>query len=466
MSEVAGVDPGSNGPPQGQVQLTVEPHLGLVRLQPKTATTGAFIKHTVTMESIALPPSTGIWVLEFANGFGAVSDTESDVVLELEDLLQRCLCTDSDGHRWILEGKVPNLKAWSLREKQCLYKELSVKFTVGPTSASHTTVAYLLSFPRFGGARLYWSVIPIYDILCLQTFGGAASRWAWRCAPSWKERFQAMGLIDQVLHSTQTLRDSAAHSPDAFLPSTSVSTLAVLEMMARWSVMAPKNGGFREQLHKDAAQVVLEALTMQGLSNRTFVLHIRFDHGAGVVWPCDIQVGSQLVLKVTDGNISLEPWLALVSNPFCCDPVALQWFQELRFADGQVLCTVHSMLKRTMVSCKGHLFVQIVWQAARTIEAALYYALHGADDQKMPDLQVNFAGIFDAIQNDGLLGTWLLRHVMTGITQAPTHCSYSLVSDKSNVCGLSLDAGVFTFPNNVATICVPQAIGNYIMAIQ
>ena len=99
MSEAAGVDPGSNGPLQGQVQLTVEPHLGLVRLQPKTATTGAFIKHTVTMESIALPPSTGIWVLEFANGFGAVSDTESDVVLELEDLLQRCFCIDSDGHK-------------------------------------------------------------------------------------------------------------------------------------------------------------------------------------------------------------------------------------------------------------------------------------------------------------------------------------------------------------------------------
>ena len=144
MIEAAGVDPGTNGPPQGQVQLVVEPHEGLVRLQPKTDTTGAFIKHTVTMESIALPPSTGIWVLEFANGFGAVSDTESDVVLELEDILQRCLCSDSDGHRWILEGKVPNHKAWSLREKQCLYKELRVKFTVGPTSASHETIAFLL----------------------------------------------------------------------------------------------------------------------------------------------------------------------------------------------------------------------------------------------------------------------------------------------------------------------------------
>ena len=275
-----------------------------------------------------------------------------------------------------------------------------------------------------------------------------------------------MGLIDQVLHSTQTLRDSAANSPDAFLPSTSVSTLAVLELMARWSVCAPKNGGFREQLHKDAAQVVLDALTMQGLSNRTFFLHIRFDHAAGVVWPCDIQVGSQLALKVTDGTINLQPWLALVSNPFSCDPVALQWLQELRFADGQAVCTVPSILKRAMVSCKGLLFVQIVWQVARTVEGAIYYALHGADDQNMPDLQVNFAGIFDAIQNDGLLGTWLLRHVMTGTTQAPTHCSYSLVSDKSNVCGLSLDAGVFTFPNNVATICVPQAIGNYIMAFQ
>ena len=84
----------------------------------------------------------------------------------------------------------------------------------------------------------------------------------------------------------------------------------------------------------------------------------------------------------------------------------------------------------------------------------------------MPDIQTNVTIIFDAIQNDGLLSTWLLRHVMTGTAQAPTHCAYSLVSDKSNVCGLSLDAGVFTFPNNVATICVPQAMANYIMAFQ
>ena len=72
-----------------------------------------------------------------------------------------------------------------------------------------------------------------------------------------------MGLSDQVLHSTQTLRDPAAHSPDAFLPSTSVSTLAMLELLARWSVCSPNNGGFGEQLHKDAAHVVLDARALQ-----------------------------------------------------------------------------------------------------------------------------------------------------------------------------------------------------------
>ena len=148
MSAVVRVDSGPKGAFQPQVDLTVEPHEGLVRLQPRTPTTSAFVKHMVTMESRALPPSTGKWVLEVCDGFGGVSDTDSDVILELADHMQRVPCEDSDGHRWILKGKPPNQRAWSLRKKQTLYKELRVIFKVGPTSAQHTaTTTVLLTWP-------------------------------------------------------------------------------------------------------------------------------------------------------------------------------------------------------------------------------------------------------------------------------------------------------------------------------
>ena len=105
------------------------------------------------MESRALPP--GTWILEFGpDGFGAVSQVDGDQVIVLENWLQRTLCTDSHGHKWIMEGPTSQpQKAWSLREKQVQYKEFKVCFSVGPTKAEHHAIAYLLSWPRCAGAR-------------------------------------------------------------------------------------------------------------------------------------------------------------------------------------------------------------------------------------------------------------------------------------------------------------------------
>ena len=95
-----------------KLDLSIEPHEGLVRLQQATALGPAALKHIVTMESKTLPPACGTWVLAFApDGFGAVSDTDSDVVLTLEDLFVRQLAKDEHGHGWILEGIPPNQTA-------------------------------------------------------------------------------------------------------------------------------------------------------------------------------------------------------------------------------------------------------------------------------------------------------------------------------------------------------------------
>ena len=118
---MAGSSKDSSALDPSKISLEQVPHEGNVVLQQASGQQPALVRHSVTLETKHLPKSDGAWALVFQDGFGAVTNTESGVVIELDDLFTRNLHADSNGHLFIVEQqqKQQQQKVWSLREKQC-----------------------------------------------------------------------------------------------------------------------------------------------------------------------------------------------------------------------------------------------------------------------------------------------------------------------------------------------------------
>lgn len=113
---------------------------------------------SVTMEKKVLPTPVGNWLMEIdEHGFAAVVDDESGDIVLAEEFLRRSLARDPSGERHVIE-KLPGdkEKVWSLFDRQTQLRNLEVKVHVGPTAASHSLAAALLTWPRFGGFRFLW----------------------------------------------------------------------------------------------------------------------------------------------------------------------------------------------------------------------------------------------------------------------------------------------------------------------
>ena len=459
MSSKSDARDGSAGASSSDLlQLQVFGHAGHVKLQQAVGNQQALVRHCITLETAELPHAADGWTLVFEKTFGAVCNTSSDVVIELDDLFKKQLCTDAKGHFFVVE-QLQNMqqKVWSLREKQCMFKDVKVQFALGPTKAAHHLQCSLLGFPRAAGSRFFWHVHPLYSMLGLTGFGGCPSKWSWTQSDRWIKRLAALGFTGQVLYSNQTVvKESDAAQPDAFLPGTSLSTLALVEELARWCCLPAHQGGLRSQECKEAANAVLSAFCKESLTNRAFMMKLSFVDDGSCTWPLDVPEGD-VQLSVHDGRVSVDAWAKLVSAPATCDPIALKWWKNMGFVEGQTVIPICSFLKRALIGCKA-LFSHALYQTAKAIEGALYTVLHSQNDKIKPPIKASFLSLFDCLDNNAALSQGLLKHVMTGVAVTPRYSSVSLASDKASVCGLSLDAGGLFWPNNQAAVAVPQAV--------
>ena len=174
MSSKSDARDGSAGASSSDLlQLQVFGHAGHVKLQQAVGNQQALVRHCITLETAELPHAADGWTLVFEKTFGAVCNTSSDVVIELDDLFKKQLCTDAKGHFFVVE-QLQNMqqKVWSLREKQCMFKDVKVQFALGPTKAAHHLQCSLLGFPRAAGSR--------FCLACASSILHAGVDWFWR----------------------------------------------------------------------------------------------------------------------------------------------------------------------------------------------------------------------------------------------------------------------------------------------
>jgi hypothetical protein len=447
-------------PRPSAVEAHVLPHQGLVALDQPSCSSPVLLVHLKTLERKPLPP--GEWQLDFDDeGFAALTELGGERVLLVEDYLHRTLCTSAVDELLILEGAPgEQQKQWSLTAKLMSYEEIHVKVKAGPTMLEHGLPSYFLTWPR-QGCRFFWDAICLYTLLCMSSYKGVASKWFYESYKGWQSWLSTWGLgSDNVMQSTQT-QGQQIDPVTRFLPSSAVSSTALVALLARWGSASVQHGGLRDRQCRAAAVCLLEGIVKATRLHKAWQLELRFDPDWKLGWPLSASTAPDLTLEVDDeGFVCLSKWHELseasLSRSPCC-----AWLKALTRDRDPSECSkipVYLLLCGSAGSqSMAGLFGQVMWQLGQSMEKSAFIALKKGSVHR-DAMVAAYADLQGLLKRPSAMNAYLLRYVMSGLTATAGHRSCSMAVDKANVGGLGLQSGAFVLPDNTAILAVPQAI--------
>lgn len=264
-------------------------------------------------------PAGGCWVLAFdSDGFAYVCDELNDPQREVDadEFLVSQLARSPDGRLLVL-GPTEN----GVRHRSWL-EALLVEFDrgtfsvrVGPTSQHHNFEIVAFKRPR-GAFRIFFSLVALYRGLGFDMFHNVASRWAWQSLAGFEKRM-AQYCVGQVLRSQAYKADGTSNKAgdlsDRCLPFHSVSTAALVILLADWCGASARAGGLKDDKHRTSCKYMLQSLVHSVCAKATHCIRIFVDEAFQYKWPRP-PFGDRIVeLMVTDRGLG---WAVCQSHPW------------------------------------------------------------------------------------------------------------------------------------------------------
>lgn len=244
----------------------------------------------------------------------------------------------------------------------------------------------------------------------------------------------------------------------------SLSTSALLELLAKWSGDLPRCLGMVHKQHREAAFDLLKALLlclckdMGGLK-----VPIDIDASWKVIWPRPLGHWKMEVLVVgVDGMVDLASWVKAVTERH---PTSrMTWWHTSALS--QLLAETDSLFlwdifRATCVKKRFRgLHEQLVWRLGQLMESLFSeLASEKRKKQSVSFAHDSFADIFEQAHT---MDRKLAEYVLAGrcIAQNLSLRAFSVATDKASVGGLGagLQNSIFTLgASGIAVLAVPQA---------
>ncbi|CAK0844083.1 unnamed protein product [Prorocentrum cordatum] len=500
----------SKPPPAAEDDAGYEecPTKDVILVPPRTADGRWELIHPVTLEQQFLPQPVEHWQLDVDDdGWACLSDVGSDETILPEVVLKRCLEVDKHGERFYSEVRKGKTVRFSLYDLQQKYRTLTVTVGIGAIRAAVSLQTFYLPWPLPGNLHFAWNAHNVYTVLQLTSYKKQPSKWAFQSSGTWRRHCSEFGLSRQILHSSHSGEgEDRTVDADYFLPATCLSTFGLLQCLARWTQKPPQHGGLHAR--RDAVEELLRGLLADTVEHPKVckALDVHFSDDFRWTWP-EPRPQAHVTLSVLDGKVDLRAWrdrrdletssgimsraegAESLSKPSARDvpsqgagrlqgaarpPVPAPrlevdwdlvllrqcqaWWGLLRLDDTSETILLRDLFCLSMRYCTertgGPLFVQIAVQLAHCIEKDIYLAANYKSSGSQ--VSAKFDSLLDLMDAPDSLNCALLRHVLGGVTMSEQFTSISIVTDKGNACGLTLDAGGIFFPNNTCAIAVPQ----------
>lgn len=160
-----------------------------------------------------------------------------------------------------------------------------LKLKIGPTSSEHKFDVAVMARARHGFYS-FWSLTDLYRTLHFEMYNRVASRWAWGILPSC-EKFIGRCCDDQVIRNMpySSSETECEGGQDRILPWHSISSLALIALLSRWSAAGARSGGLVAVQARRACSSMLEGLCDSVLKGATKVIFIYFGGDFEWRWP-------------------------------------------------------------------------------------------------------------------------------------------------------------------------------------
>lgn len=180
--------------PSQDIDGVLEPHEGNVFLD-WGADGRQVITHAVLLKRYDAPLEGHPFSLVFEDGFGILVSIASDTVYFLEEFLpDRLIKTGSD--LCIVTEKITGGVCHNEFESlSARMREYQVRrcFVANGDEEFYNFEVFTVRRPRCS-ARLLWGVFDLYKHMCLGSYSGQASKWAYNSIQSWEKALLAFGM--------------------------------------------------------------------------------------------------------------------------------------------------------------------------------------------------------------------------------------------------------------------------------
>ena len=250
------------------------------------------------------------------------------------------------------------------------------------------------------------------------------------------------------------------------LPSSSVSSPAMLVIINKMAWATPQQGGVRsDNCQRLARQLMTDFLDVM-VKTGGLKIHIRFVEDWTSSWPLSEQVPAHIVLPVDKtGCVLLDPWKAAVDEG---NALALHWWNKCVLshdswnANKDYVVRLWQLLSSSMEdrACRS-LWRQLVWQLGRRIENLVRHARDHGGPEPQPGssgLVVVAADMAHMLTQPYELDKHLLKYTLSCRDAFGLQCRHlSYCHDKGNCSGMQLEVGAFFTDRNVAVVTCPKA---------
>lgn len=295
--------------------------------------------------------------------------------------------------------------------------------------------------------KYFWSALCLYRVLKLSSYKGLPSKWASVCRAAWCSWVEEAGLrpSSHVLQSTQSDVQKNSDLLGAFLPSPSLSIVAILVVLCRCAYRTQQAGGLRSAHGQQLADNLVSALLQSAATWREWNIQIRFAMRWAPAWPLGEPRSADIVLPLTPAmTVDLAPWRRAINAG---NDLAIAWWARIAIG-GDVMVAGTQMLPLQVLlsrSCQSKatlsLYRQLVWQLGRHIEICIHRSLAGTHSQggALQAIPRDLQALLDKPEQ---LDHQLARYVESGRSLTANHWHLGYCTDKGNVAGLQLQPAV------------------------